>query len=156
MFLNYYNIMKGVVMKYLIFLILSIAMIVTFTNCKQKGSIADIARIQQAQNAIKIIRNALEEHYIDKKTYPPNDVNLEEVLKPYIPKVAIGEGDSISKWEKEIVPAFSEGPFYTTEDPEINYFVKARARDSNKTPVTIRPGTIREKKEEENDKKKGK
>ena len=65
------------------------------------------------------------------------------------------KGKFESGWEAKIAPSFSEGPFYTTENPEINFFVKARARDINRTPVAIRPSIIR-KKEEENDEKKGK
>jgi type II secretory pathway pseudopilin PulG len=136
-------------MKNIILLLILIVLVVTAINCERKGSISDIAYLQQAQRSIVLVRNALEEYYMVNKKYPENNCNLEEVLKPYL----LTKGDSISKWDKDIESAFAKGPFYTTEDPEINYFVKAYAKDSNKTPVTIRPATIRTK--EEDKKKKG-
>lgn len=148
---------EGVKMKHLLFFILLTVMVLAVTNCERRGSISDIAKIQQAERAIKHIRLALEEYYIENNTYPPQGVDLKEALLPYVPKTKVQEGDSVSKWITEIEPAFSEGPFYTTQDPKINYFVKAKANDINRTPVSIRPSTIREKEEEEeNDKKKGK
>jgi hypothetical protein len=156
MFFFKYNIGKGVIMKNLIFLVLLIAIALTVTNCERKGTITDISRIKQAEKAILHVRNALEEYYIQHNTYPPQGVDLREVLAPYMPKTMLAGGDSISRWEKEIVPAFSEGSLtYTTQDPELSYFVKVRANDINKTLVSIRPSIIR-KKEEENDKNKGK
>jgi type II secretory pathway pseudopilin PulG len=126
----------------------------TVSSCERKGTVSDIARIQQADRAIKLIRNALEEYYIKYNSYPPNNVDLEQILIPYMQKFRTPSGDSISQWEKEIKAAFSKGPFYSTGDPELNYFVKAMATDINKTTVSARPSLIRKKKEEENNKKK--
>ena len=143
-------------MKNLLFLVLLIVMTLTVTNCERKGTITDISRIKQAEKAILHVRNALEEFYIEHNTYPPQGVDLREALAPYMPKTMLVGGDSISRWEKDILPALSEGSLiYTSQDPELNYFVKARANDINKTLVSIRPSIIK-KKEEENDKKKGK
>lgn len=125
-----------------------------FVGCQQKGTVSDIARIQQADRAIKLIRNALEEYYIEHNTYPADGADLKDVLMPYMPKIAT-TGDSITKWEKEIDPAFSEGPFYSSQNPRINYFVKARAKDLNGTWVSVRPSIIRKEEEEGKDKKKG-
>ena len=143
-------------MKNLLFLVLLIVIVLTVTNCERKGTITDISRIKHAEKAILHVRNALEEYYIEHNTYPPQGVDLREALARYMPKTMLAEGDSISRWEKDILPALSEGSLiYTSQDPELNYFVKARANDSNKTLVSVRPSIIR-KKEEENDKKKGK
>ncbi len=142
-------------MKNLLFWILLFLMVLTINNCKKKGTVTDIARIKQAEKAIIIIRNALEAHYLKHNTYPPQGADLKEVLSPFMQKIKKAEGKFESEWEAKIAPSFSEGPFYTTEDPEINFFIKARARDINRTPVAIRPSIIR-KKEEENDEKKGK
>lgn len=141
-------------MKNVILLIILAVMVATFTNCERKGTISDTAYLQQAQRSIIFVRNALEEYYYDNKMYPQNNCNLKEVLQPYMPIVVSHDGDSMNKWEKDIEPAFSEGPFYSSSDPEINYFVKGYAKDSNKTPVTVRPATVRIK--EEDKKKKGK
>ncbi len=142
-------------MKSLIFFVLMIVLILTVSNCERKGTINDIIRIKQAEKAIIHVRNALEEYYIEHNTYPPQGVGLREVLVPYMPKTMSVEGDSISRWEKDILPALSERSLiYTSQDPKLNYFVKARANDINKTLVSARPSII--KKKEENDKKKGK
>ena len=143
-------------MKSLIFFVLMIALILTVSNCERKGTITDITRIKQAEKAIIHVRNALEEYYIEHNTYPLQGVDLREALAPYMPKTMLVGGDSISRWEKDILPALSEGSLiYSSQDPELNYFVKARANDINKTLVSVRPTIIR-KEEEGNDKKKGK
>ncbi len=141
-------------MKHIITFSLLILLIMTVSSCERKGTVSDIARIQQADRAIKLIRNALEEYYIKHNSYPPNNIDLEQTLTPYMQRFRTPSGDSISQWEKEIKRAFSEEPFYSTGDPELNYFVKAKATDINKTTVSARPSLIRKKKEEENDKKK--
>jgi len=141
-------------MKYFLYLTLIIALASTVTGCVEKGGIADISKIQQADRAMKLVRNALEDYYIDHDTYPPEGVCLRELLIPYMPMIKTADGDSISKWDKEVEPAFSEGPAYSTQNQKINYFVRARANDTNKTPISIRPSLIRE--EEEDNKKKEK
>jgi type II secretory pathway pseudopilin PulG len=143
------------IMNRLFCILIAIILALGFIGCKQKGSVSDKARIQQADRAIIFVRNAIEEYYTDHNTYPPDGANLEEVLMPYMPKTATS-GDSITKWEKEIKPAFSEGPYYSTQNPKINFFVKARAKDLNGTWVSVRPSIIREEEVEDKDKKKGK
>jgi type II secretory pathway pseudopilin PulG len=135
--------------------VIAVLIVLLLVGCQQKGTVSDIARIQQADRAIKLIRNALEEYYIEYETYPANGADLKEVLMPYMPKIATATGDSITKWKKEIEPAFSDGPFYASQNPKINYFVKARAKDLNGTWVSVRPSIIR-KEEEDKNKKKGK
>lgn len=136
-------------MKYIIVFLLSLTLLLTLNSCKRKGTFTDIAKKKQASRAIKYIRNALEEYYLDHKTYPRDDACLKDVLAPYMKKVVTSSGDSASRWEKEIEPAFSEGPFYSTQDPKKNFFVKAKANDINKTLISIRPSIIREEEEEE-------
>jgi hypothetical protein len=143
-------------MKKMLFAVVTAVIITMLISCQQKGTVSDMARIQQADRAIKLIRNALEEYYIDHNIYPAPGVDLKEVLSPYMPKIATTEGDSITRWEKEIDPAFSEGPLYDSQNPKINYFVKGRALDINGTWVTVRPSLIRKEEEKEKDKKKGK
>lgn len=135
---------------------MGVVILLTFSGCEQKGTVSDIARIQQADRALKLIRNALEEYYLEHTTYPSDGACLKDVLMPYMPKIAIAKGDSMTRWEKEIDPAFSEGPFYTSQNPKINYFVKARAKDINGTWITVRPSIIRKEEEEGKDDKKGK
>jgi len=138
--------------KFLLFMLLP-ALILTLSNCERKGTVTDMARIKQADRAAKIIKNALEEYYLKHETYPEEGGDLRQVLLPYVQKVLTANGDSVSKWDTEIQLAFSEGPFYSTTDPKLNYFLRAQARDLNKTPVFVRPSIIRKKEEE---KKKGK
>jgi type II secretory pathway pseudopilin PulG len=140
------------IMNKLLCVLITIIIGLAFIGCQQKGTVSDKARIQQADRAIKFIRNALEEYYVDHNTYPADGADLEKVLMPYMPKTATS-GDSITKWEKEIEPAFSEGPFYTSQNPKVNYFVKARAKDLNGTWVSVRPSIIREEEEDKNNKK---
>ncbi len=142
-------------MKKLLCTVIASLIVFLFIGCQQKGTVPDIARIQQADRAIKLIRNALEEHFIEHNTYPPDGADLKETCMPYMPKIAT-TGDSITKWENEIDPAFSEGPLYSSQNPKISYFVKARANDLNGTWVSIRPSIIRKEEEEGKDKKKGK
>lgn len=144
-------------MKKSLYAAIIVLIVLSLIGCEQKGTVSDTARIQQADRAIKLIRNALEEYYLEYNTYPANGADLKETLMPYMPKIAT-TGDSITKWEKEIDPAFSEGPLYSSQNPKINYFVKARARDLNGTWVSVRPSLIRKEEEEEgkDKKKKGK
>lgn len=135
-------------MKYLLFFFLPVVIALTLTNCEKKGTVSDIAKIKQADRAIKLVRNALEEYYLEHNTYPPQGANLKEVITPYVGKTKTGEGKLVSNWDAKIIPAFSEGPFYSTQDPKINYFVRAKANDVNKTPVSVRPSIIRKKEEE--------
>jgi type II secretory pathway pseudopilin PulG len=139
---------KGVSMKYVIVFLLSLSLLLTLNSCKRKGTFTDIAKKKQASRAIKYIRNALEEYYLDHNSYPPDGACLKDVLAPYMKRVVTSSGDSVSRWEKEIEPAFSDGPYYSTEDPKKNFFVKARAGDLNKTLISIRPSIIREDEEE--------
>ncbi len=133
--------------KFLILVLLS-ALILTLNNCERKGTVTDMARIKQADRAAKMIKNALEEYYLKNETYPEESADLKQVLLPYVQKVLTVNGDSVSKWDTEIEPAFSEGPLYSTTDPKFNYFLRAQAKDLNKTPVFIRPSIIRKMEEE--------
>ena len=145
---------KGDVMKKLLSLLLSFIIITMFIGCVRKGTVTDIAKIKQADRAIKLIRNALEEYYIDHKSYPEDGANLKEILASYMGKTKTAKGLYISNWDKNILPAFSEGPFYSTIDPKSTYFVKAKATDINKTPISVRPTIIRKQKEEKKKKNK--
>jgi type II secretory pathway pseudopilin PulG len=142
-------------MNKFLYAVIAAIIALTFVGCEQKGTVSDIARIQQADRAIKLIRNALEEYYLEHSTYPQDGACLKDILVSYLGKTATPKGDSITNWEKEIDPAFSEGPFYSSENPKINYFVKARAKDLNGTWVSVRPSIIRKEEEEGKDEKKG-
>jgi len=153
-FFKYRETAKGVMMKKLLIILSLFALVLTLSNCERKGTVTDIARIKQADRATKMLKNALEEYYLEHNTYPAEGVNIKETLLPYIQKTATADGDSVSKWDTEIQPSFSDVLVYSSKDPKTNYFLKTKATDINKTPVFIRPSIIRKTEEEEKEKKK--
>jgi len=87
----------------------------------------DTAFQGQAKRSLNLIKNSLEQYWLEKGSYPPDRAPLGEYLEKYV-----------ENWEGFVTESFSEPPFYLTQDSLTTYMVVAKAKDHWKTPLFIR------------------
>lgn len=75
--------------KYL--LVAAVSLLVS--SCQRAGGYRDLAMITDAQRAIRRVRNALEEYWVDHGRYPEEGVDLESLLHPYFTRIRFRQTD---------------------------------------------------------------
>lgn len=96
--------------------------------------------ILQANIALRKMANALEDYRRDNGQYPPQDINLDSILHPYFIEVTMG-GDTIDRYDKAL-SNFVEMPSYYTDDPTLDFELKATVANEARTPIFIQSEII--------------
>jgi len=74
---------------------LMILIVMILMGCGTRGGFEDEAKIRQAKSSLRVIRNAIQEYYVDHGEYPEEGANLKEVLDQYLSHSVVKEGHAV-------------------------------------------------------------
>lgn len=126
-------------MKKFAVIMMILAVIITASCTKSKGSFLDFAAIKDAQRTMTKLSNLMEQYYVEHETYPATQEQFETEIRPYFITYNT-ENQEVDKWGEMVGKVFQEGKItYVANDPKVAYFAYGKAKDSNGTVVFCRP-----------------